>query len=135
MDAYDKAQEFIAREQSHPDAAIMATLIHALRNEGPFDLGALYRLTLDQFELALQVLEEDPEVSALVTRLEAAADRELAAGTVTLRWGREQIGIVKRAAALMGVPYQTYLKQVVFRQALDDIERTEAALARQSAGS
>lgn len=80
-------------------------------------------------------VEEDPEVSALVTRLEAAADRELAAGTVTLRWGREQIGIVKRAAALMGVPYQTYLKQVVFRQALDDIERTEAALARQSAGS
>jgi hypothetical protein len=58
MDAYDKAQEFIAREQSHPDAAIMATLIHALRNEGPFDLGALYRLTLDQFELALQVLED-----------------------------------------------------------------------------
>lgn len=80
-------------------------------------------------------VEEDPEVSALVTRLEAAADRELATGTVTLRWGREQIGIVKRAAALMGVPYQTYLKQVVFRQALDDIERTEAALARQSAGS
>jgi hypothetical protein len=36
----------------------MATLIHALRNEGPFDLGALYRLTLDEFELALQVLED-----------------------------------------------------------------------------
>lgn len=76
-------------------------------------------------------LEEDPEVSELVTRLEAAADRQLAAGTVTLRWGREQIAVVKRAAALMGVPYQTYLKQVVFRQALADIERTEAALARQ----
>lgn len=73
-------------------------------------------------------VEEDLEVSELVTRLEAAADRELAAGTVTLRWGREQIAVVKRAAALMGVPYQTYLKQVVFRQALDDIQRAETAL-------
>lgn len=74
--------------------------------------------------------EEDPETADLVTRLERAADRELAAGTVTLRWGREQIAVVKRAAALMGVPYQTYLKQVVFRQAVDDIERTEAAIGR-----
>jgi predicted DNA binding CopG/RHH family protein len=75
-------------------------------------------------------VDEDPEVSALVTRLEAAADRELAAGTVTLRWGREQIAVVKRAAALIGVPYQTYLKQVVFKQAVVDIERAEAALSR-----
>ncbi len=75
-------------------------------------------------------VEEDPAVSELVTRLEAAADRELTAGTVTLRWGREQIAVVKRAAALLGVPYQTYLKQVVFRQALDDIQRAETALAR-----
>jgi predicted DNA binding CopG/RHH family protein len=78
-------------------------------------------------------VEEDPEVSALVTRLEAAADRELAAGTVALRWGRKQIAVVTSAAALVGVPYQTYLKQVVFRQALADIaavEWADTALAR-----
>ena len=74
---------------------------------------------------------EDPEVSEMVTRLETEADREIAAGSVTLRWGREQIAVVKRAAALMGVPYQTYLKQVVFRQALADIERAESVLARE----
>jgi predicted DNA binding CopG/RHH family protein len=73
-------------------------------------------------------VEEDPEVSEMVTRLESEADREIAAGTVTLRWGREQIGVVKRAAAIMGVPYQTYLKLVVFRQALADIERASAVL-------
>jgi len=39
--------------------------------------------------------------------------------------------VVKRAAALMGVPDQTYLKQVVFRQALADIERTQAVLAQE----
>jgi predicted DNA binding CopG/RHH family protein len=75
--------------------------------------------------------EEDTEVSELVTRMEAEADREIAAGTVTLRWGRDQIAIVKRAAAIMGIPYQTYLKQVVFKQAIADIERADSVLARQ----
>ena len=73
-------------------------------------------------------LEEAPEVSEMVDRLEAEADREIAAGTVTLRWGKEQIAVVKRAAALIGVPYQTYMKQVVFKQALADIERAETVL-------
>lgn len=75
-------------------------------------------------------VEEDPEVSEMVTRMEEEADREIAAGTVTLRWGKEQIAVVKRAAAIMGVPYQTYLKQVVFKQAVADIERAEAVLTR-----
>ena len=73
---------------------------------------------------------EKTDVSEMVTRLESAADREIAAGTVTFRWGREQIDVVKRAAAILGVPYQTYLKQVVFRQALSDIEQAKSALAQ-----
>ena len=76
-------------------------------------------------------IEEAPDVSELVTRLEAEADQEIAAGTVTLRWGSEQIAVVKRAAALLGVPYQTYLKDIAFKQALMDIEHAEAELARQ----
>jgi predicted DNA binding CopG/RHH family protein len=72
---------------------------------------------------------EDPEVSDLVSRLEAEADREIASGIVTLRWGKAQIDIVKRAAAILGVPYQTYLKQVVFRQALADIEQARDVLS------
>lgn len=84
---------------------------------------------IDMRIIADQV-EEDPEVSEMVTRLEADADRELAAGSVTLRWGRAQIAVVKRAAALMGVPYQTYLKQVVFKQAIADIERAGSVLAQ-----
>jgi predicted DNA binding CopG/RHH family protein len=73
-------------------------------------------------------VEEDAEMSELVTRLEEEADRDIAAGTVSLRWGKEQIAVVKRAAAIMGIPYQTYLKQVVFKQALADIEQAEAVL-------
>jgi predicted DNA binding CopG/RHH family protein len=84
--------------------------------------------------------QEDAEVSKMVTRLEEEADREIAAGVVTLRWGREQIAVVKRAAAVLGVPYQTYLKQVVFKQALADIEHAESVLghkrpSRSRAGS
>ena len=73
-------------------------------------------------------VEEDADVSELVSRLEAEADREIAGGTVTFRWGQGQIAVVKRAAAMLGVPYQTYLKQVVFRQAVADIEHVEAVL-------
>lgn len=75
-------------------------------------------------------VEETPEVSELVDRLEKEADREIAAGTVTLRWGKEQIAVVKRAASMMGVPYQTYMKQVVFKQALADIQQAEAVHAK-----
>lgn len=73
-------------------------------------------------------VEESPEVSEMVDRLEAEAEREIAAGTVTLRWGKEQIAVVKRAAALIGIPYQTYMKQVVFKQALADIEQATTVL-------
>ena len=72
--------------------------------------------------------EEDPEVSDLVSRLEAEAEAQGAPRSITLRWGERQIAVVKRAAAILGVPYQTYLKQVVFRQALNDIEHAEAVL-------
>lgn len=75
-------------------------------------------------------VEVDPETSALIDRLEAEADRDIADATVTLRWGKEQIDVVKRAAALLGVPYQTYMKLAVFKQSLADIERTEAARAQ-----
>jgi predicted DNA binding CopG/RHH family protein len=60
--------------------------------------------------------------------MEELADEEAGPVAITLRWGRGQVDLVKRAAALMGVPYQTYLKQVVFRQALADIEQARAAL-------
>jgi predicted DNA binding CopG/RHH family protein len=75
---------------------------------------------------------EDPEISEMVTRMEAEADAEILGGVVTLRWGKRQIETVKRAAGYMGIPYQTYLKQVVFRQALADIREAEAVLEKRS---
>jgi predicted DNA binding CopG/RHH family protein len=58
-----------------------------------------------------------------------AADEEIEAARVNFRWGREQVELVKRVAELMGIPYQTYIKQVVYRQAVADIETSRAARA------
>jgi len=49
-----------------------------------------------------------------------AADAELEATRVNFRWQREPLSLVKEVAAAMGVPYQTYIKQVLYKQALDD---------------
>lgn len=40
---------------------------------------------------------------------------------VSFRWQREQLALVKKAADEIGIPYQTYMKQVVFRQAKQDL--------------
>jgi hypothetical protein len=83
---------------------------------------------------AANPIEEATEVGDQAERGEAETNADLTGGSVTLRWGREQIAVVKRAATLVGVPYQTYLKQVVFKQALADIERAEAVLAKRRSG-
>lgn len=41
---------------------------------------------------------------------------------VNFRWTKTQLDKVKEAAALIGVPYQTYLKLVVWRQAVADLK-------------
>ncbi len=71
------------------------------------------------------------------TRAEAAieqADRDLAEETrVNMRWSRAQLEVVKRAAALFGIPYQTYVKQAAFRAALDDLVKVREAGKREGA--
>jgi predicted DNA binding CopG/RHH family protein len=47
---------------------------------------------------------------------------------VNYHWSKLQVDAVKRAAALAGVPYQTYIKQVVFRQAVADLRAAEDAV-------
>jgi predicted DNA binding CopG/RHH family protein len=68
-----------------------------------------------------------PEQEAEVERQLAAADHETDELRVTLRWGRAQLAVVRRAAARYGLPYQTYIKEAAFRQALADLEKVAAA--------
>ncbi len=67
-------------------------------------------------------VELSPE---MVVRAEAAialADKQVEAARVNFRWGVAQVAVVKRAAALAGVPYQTWIKQVAWRQAVEDLK-------------
>src|SRR2546422_11048745 len=68
-------------------------------------------------------IELPAKLDARVRAMTKTADEEIEAARVNFRWGREQVELVKRVAQLMGVPYQTYIKQVVYKQALADLER------------
>jgi predicted DNA binding CopG/RHH family protein len=53
----------------------------------------------------------------------AAAEMDLEAARVNFRWQREPLDLVKNVAKAMGIPYQTYIKQVLYRQAMEDYGR------------
>ncbi|MBI4493448.1 MAG: hypothetical protein HY690_11725 [Chloroflexi bacterium] len=72
--------------------------------------------------------ELPPEVDAKVRALVDQAEREIEETRVNFRWGKLQVDTVKRAAALAGVPYQTYMKQIVFRQAVADLRAAEGVV-------
>jgi hypothetical protein len=67
-------------------------------------------------------IELAPEEAAKAERLISVAESERAQMHVTLRWGRTQLDIVRRASQLYGMPYQAYVKQAAFRQAVIDLQ-------------
>jgi predicted DNA binding CopG/RHH family protein len=74
----------------------------------------------------LEDQELDPATDARVQHMIAEADQDIAEldeVRVNFRWGRAQVDTLKRAAAIYGVPYQTYLKMVALRAAQADLER------------
>ena len=62
-----------------------------------------------------------------IARLEQAAEARLEEERVSIRWPRGSLQVIREAAQLHGVPYQTYVKQVAFRQALTDMKDAAAA--------
>lgn len=79
-----------------------------------------------EYEEYLVPIELPTEVAERAEAAIAQADQEAEEARVNFRWGVEQVAIVKRAAEVAGVPYQTYLKQVVFRQAIADLKDAAA---------
>ncbi|MBI3977335.1 MAG: hypothetical protein HY331_04030 [Chloroflexi bacterium] len=70
--------------------------------------------------------EMSPELDQQISAMIAEADRDAEEVRINMRWRKAQADLVKRAAARFGIPYQTYIKQVVFRQALADLDATAA---------
>ncbi|MBP9094092.1 hypothetical protein KBI23_23950 [bacterium] len=75
------------------------------------DLGDI-ELPAEQHEKAQQMIE--------------AADADLNATRVNFRWRREPLALIKKVAEAMGVPYQTYIKQVLYRQAMEDFSKIQS---------
>lgn len=70
----------------------------------------------------LGTVELSDEEAKLANKFIEEAEKELEEARINFRWGREQLNLVKKTANLMGIPYQTYIKQVVYRQCLQDLK-------------
>jgi len=73
----------------------------------------------------LGTTELPEEVHLMAVEKIKEADEEIEQMRMQIRWGIKQIKIIKQAAALMGIPYQTYVKQALFHQAIEDIKNSE----------
>jgi len=66
--------------------------------------------------------EMPAELAGKVEDMIAAADKEDELARLNFRWNKEPLDVVKHAAELMGIPYQTFIKQTVFEHALQVIK-------------
>lgn len=58
MNALKKARQLIQKKPLDPSARTLSTLITALESDTAFDLGSLYQLPYDDFQLALALLAD-----------------------------------------------------------------------------
>lgn len=80
----------------------------------------------------LGIIELPKEEDTKIRQMIAEADAEILEHRVSIRWPQDSLYIIKRVAVAMGVPYQTYIKQVAYRAALDDMARIQATIAGMS---
>lgn len=58
MNAIKRARKFVAKNPLTEEAATLARLVVALESDEKFELGDLYRLDHDSFDLAIEILKE-----------------------------------------------------------------------------
>jgi uncharacterized protein (DUF1778 family) len=74
----------------------------------------------------LEDIELSPEEDQRITKMIEDAEEELEATRVSFRWNKDSLQIVKLAAQLIGVPYQTFMKQVVYEHAMQVLKDNHA---------
>jgi len=72
-------------------------------------------------------VELSPQEDAEARRQIAQVDSERTDVSVTFRWGQQHLDVVRRAAKVAGIPYQTYLKDAVMRRAIEDLRSARDA--------
>lgn len=58
MNAIKKARQFIEADSLSDSAKTLARLVRALESDEKFELGELYKLDYDQFQLGIDILKE-----------------------------------------------------------------------------
>lgn len=53
---------------------------------------------------------------------------------INFRWGTAQLTLIKQVAELMGISYQQYIKQVLFRQAHADLQQFKSSTVAETLG-
>lgn len=81
-----------------------------IENLGTAELSPELDMIIDQ---KIQEAEEDIEKEKKEARLQ-------------IRWRQGQMNLVKEAANLVGIPFETYAKHVLYRQAIKDIEKSKS---------
>lgn len=71
----------------------------------------------------LGVQELTPELDEKINAMIEEADKEFLDSRVNMRWPQKQLEIAKKAASLVGIPYQIYIRDSVFRRAMEDINK------------
>ncbi len=75
-------------------------------------------------DLGTRELSPEQEVHVQAQIKQADEDTET---HVNMRWGKGQLLIIRKAAALAGVPYQSYLKQAAIGRAIEDLRAAKQA--------
>lgn len=64
-------------------------------------------------------------IDRMVVQKMKEADEDIQEMRMQVRWSKSQIAVLKKAAAIIGIPYQTYAKQTLWQQAIKDIKDAE----------
>lgn len=70
----------------------------------------------------LGYVELPPGLDREIQKRIAQADDDLLPASVNFRWYKGHLAVVKHVARVMGVSYQTYIKMIVYKQALIDLQ-------------
>lgn len=76
----------------------------------------------------LGYVELPEEEAELYNQMIELADQQNEDIRVSFRWKSKQLNIIKQASELIGIPYQTYIKTVLFKQSLEDIKKAKEVL-------
>ncbi len=69
-----------------------------------------------------------PELDEKINKMIDEAEEDLKESRVNIRWQKAQLELIKQAAGMIGIPYQIYIRDIVFRKSVEDIEKFSKVL-------